>query len=128
MLYKKFPTVTKAYFMQVVLAERYNKRTWNNNTFSFQATLPIQNNTTVALPTILTEPTVPATSYNYVTVQRVGTIRKLCVHFYQNRKKISRKSQLILFKALLVTQHQGVSCKCDKEVLSKFIPGKMQLH
>lgn len=60
MLYKKFPTVTKAYFMQVVLAERYNKRTSNNNTFSFQATLPIQNNTTVALPTILTEPTVPA--------------------------------------------------------------------
>lgn len=55
--------------MEVVLAERYNKTTWNNNVFSLQAPLPIQNNTTVALSTILIEPTVPAISYNYVTAE-----------------------------------------------------------
>lgn len=41
--------------MQVLLAERYNKTTWNNNVFSLQALLSIQDNTTVVLVTILTE-------------------------------------------------------------------------
>lgn len=92
MLYKKIPYYNKGILYAGCSGreiQQKNKRTWNNKVFSLQATIPIQNNTTVVLPTILTEPTVPATSYNYVTVQRVGTIRKLCVHFYQNRKKIS---------------------------------------
>lgn len=55
--------------MEVILAERYNKTTWNNNVFSLQAPLPIQNCTTVVLSTILTEPTVPDTSYNCVTAE-----------------------------------------------------------
>lgn len=48
--------------------------------FSSQSPLAIHNNTTV-LPTIVTDPTVPATSYYYVTVQRVGKIRKqsMCI-------------------------------------------------
>lgn len=52
---KKLSTATRAYFMQVLLAERYNKTTWNNNVFSLQALLSIQDNTTVVLVTILTE-------------------------------------------------------------------------
>lgn len=77
--FKKFSSATKAYFMEVVLAERYNKTTWNNNVFSLQVPLPIQNNTTVALSTILTEPTVPATSYNYVTAELGQSENCVCI-------------------------------------------------
>lgn len=78
MFYEKFSSATKTCFMGFGLAEKCNKITWNNNVLPLQSPFPIQYNTTIVLPTILIEPTVPATSYNYVTV----TIRKLCVHFY----------------------------------------------
>lgn len=76
--FMKNSPLQKKCFMGFGLAEKCNKITWNNNVLPLQSPFPIQYNTTVVLPTILIEPTVPATSYNYVTV----TIRKLCVHFY----------------------------------------------
>lgn len=128
MFYEKFSPATKACFMGVGLAEKCNKITWNNNVLPLQAPFPIQYNTTIVLPTILIEPTVPATSYNYVTVQSWDNQKTVCAFLLKQEKDLTCKSQQILFKALLVTQHQSICCKCEKWVLSKFIPGKMQLH
>lgn len=93
-----------------------------------QAPFPIQYNTTIVLPTILIKPTAPATSYNYVTVQSWDNQKTVCAFLLKQEKDLACKSQQILFKALLVTQHQNISWKYEKWVLSKFIPGKMQLH
>lgn len=65
--------------MQVILVERYNKRTWNSQHIFISGLSAIQNTTTVLLSAIVTDLTVPATSYYHVTVQRVGKIRKQSV-------------------------------------------------
>lgn len=65
--------------MQVILVERYNKRTWNSQHIFISGSSTIQNNTTVLLSPVVTDLTVPATPYYHVTVQRVGKIRKQSV-------------------------------------------------
>lgn len=57
--FQRIPSLCKIYFTQVILVERYNRRTWNSQRiFNLRFYVQFRTNT-VVLSTIVTDLTVP---------------------------------------------------------------------